>query len=497
MLGGRADPSLTKGALTRRLTNMSAGIAGTDAVNVSQLTPVVSALGGGASIDATTGAVRGPTYALENGGTQTTVGGALGALDGALTTTNNKVTDVTNRVTTTEGNISTLQQQIKDGTTGLVQQAGAGANLTVGMNSGGTAVNFTGTDGARQLKGVANGTDDHDAVTLAQLKATGLVDKDGKSLGALVYDDLTLKNVTLGGVGGTHLNNVAPGMIGAGSMQAINGGQLYDMQQQFAQQFNSLDNRVSKMEEGGGSGGGGGVEPGTGGAGSIVVGDGADASGANSSALGQGAVASGDKSSVLGQGAQATGQNTTAVGQGAAASGSGSTAMGQGANASAANSTALGQGAHASAANSTALGQGANATGKNSVALGAGSVASRDNSVSVGAPGAERQITNVADGTAPTDAANMRQLNAVRGQMGDVARKAYSGIAAATALTMIPDVDQGKTIAVGLAGGSYQGYAASAVGFSARITQNLKIKGGVGFSGAGGATFGGGASYQW
>ena len=37
------------------------------------------------------------------------------------------------------------------------------------------------------------------------------------------------------------------------------------------------------------------------------------------------------------------------------------------------------------------------------------------------------------------------------------AKSAYAGIAAATALTMIPDVDQGKTIAVGIGGGSYKG----------------------------------------
>ncbi|WP_313340991.1 YadA-like family protein [Stenotrophomonas sp.] len=80
--------------------------------------------------------------------------------------------------------------------------------------------------------------------------------------------------------------------------------------------------------------------------------------------------------------------------------------------ASGANTVAGGAGASAAGANSTALGNGASATARNAVALGAGSVASRDNTVSVGSAGAERQITDVGDGTAATDAVNLRQLQA-------------------------------------------------------------------------------------
>jgi trimeric autotransporter adhesin len=86
----------------------------------------------------------------------------------------------------------------------------------------------------------------------------------------------------------------------------------------------------------------------------------------------------------------------------------------------------------AGASGSMALGAGSSATGANSVALGTDSIASRgplpnyvafglaglQNSageISVGAPGAERQITNVAPGSAPTDAVNLAQLQAVAG----------------------------------------------------------------------------------
>jgi autotransporter adhesin len=120
-------------------------------------------------------------------------------------------------------------------------------------------------------------------------------------------------------------------------------------------------------------------------------------------------------------------------------------------------------------------------------------VADRDNIVSVGSQGNERQITNVATGTHGTDAVNLNQLNQAT---SGIARKAYSGVAAATALTMIPDVDANKTLSAGIGGGTFQGDSAAAIGGTARITQNIKVRVGAGWSQAG-TTVGGGASYQW
>jgi len=181
------------------------------------------------------------------------------------------------------------------------------------------------------------------------------------------------------------------------------------------------------------------------------------------------------------------------MGDTASASGDHSVVIGGGATASGDGTTVIGGNGSATGANSTAIGSGSNATGANSVALGAGSVADRDNSVSVGSDGHERQITNVAAGTQGTDAVNLNQMNSA---VGGIARKAYSGIAAATALTMIPDVDANKTLSIGIGGGTFQGYAATAIGGTARITQNIKVRVGAGWSAAG-TTVGAGASYQW
>lgn len=74
---------------------------------------------------------------------------------------------------------------------------------------------------------------------------------------------------------------------------------------------------------------------------------------------------------------------------------------------------------------SVALGTGANTSVANSVALGANSTAVRGaqpgsvGEVSVGSVGAERQITNVAAGTALTDAVNLGQLQAVSAIVAD------------------------------------------------------------------------------
>lgn len=166
----------------------------------------------------------------------------------------------------------------------------------------------------------------------------------------------------------------------------------------------------------------------------------------------------------------------------------------------------------ATGTNGMAVGSGAVSTGQNSVALGTNvSDGGRSNVVSVGAPGAERQVTNVAAGTQATDAVNLGQMNGALAQQSDsfnqrlgavqqdvdnVARAAYGGIAAATALTMIPEVDKDKTIAVGIGGGTYRGYQAVALGATARITENIKVRAGVGMS-SGGTTAGIGASMQW
>nr|WP_230947888.1 YadA-like family protein [Burkholderia territorii] len=419
---------------TRKLTGIAAGevsATSSDAANGAQLhgvaDSVATAIGGDSVVNAD-GTISAPSFTIGDGkgGTTTvnTLAGAVANLDG--------------RTVANEGDIKQLADRIGSGAIGVVQQDQTAGMIAVGANSGGTVVNFAGTGGARTLSGIANGVNDDEAVTIAQLRATGLIDYTGKEVGAVTYDSgMSFDTVTLAGALGTSLRNVAPGEISANSMDAVNGSQLFGLQEQFAKQFgelhgrvDELSDRVTERENAPGAGG-----PGTGGSGSTVTGEGSSASGENSSALGQGSNSSGGNSSAIGQGSVASGGSSSAVGQGSVASGE----------------------------NSTAIGQGTSATGSGSVALGQGSVADRDNAVSVGSAGHERQITNVADGTAPTDAINKRQLDGAmqsvdqrfgetNRMINDVAKNAYAGIAAAMAMPNMTPSQPGKTVvAVGAA----------------------------------------------
>lgn len=68
------------------------------------------------------------------------------------------------------------------------------------------------------------------------------------------------------------------------------------------------------------------------------------------------------------------------------------------------------------ASNAVAIGNGASVSSEGGVALGAGSVADRANAVSVGSKDANRQIINVAEGKADTDAVNVSQLKDVKAE---------------------------------------------------------------------------------
>uniref|UniRef100_UPI00084753AA beta strand repeat-containing protein n=2 Tax=Burkholderia cenocepacia TaxID=95486 RepID=UPI00084753AA len=557
------------------LKNVAAGTVNAtshDAINGSQLfgtaQSVASALGGGASVNPD-GTIGAPTYTV--GGTNVhTVGDALTNLD--------------DRTTANTGDIGDLRKQL--GKTGLVDPS-TGESLTAvtyDVNPDGTAprsVTLGGTDATAPvaLKNVADGVDDHDAVNVSQLKATGLVGEgdDGKLTSLVVaYDDANKDTVTLGGADATApvaLKNVAAGAVNASSTDAVNGSQLYstaqgvanalgggaavtedgsvsapsihigsetysnvtqaiqaaaaygatdsmavkydvnpdgstvplsvtlggpgsapiiltnvadgknqydavnygqlsDLQANLEGKIGDMDGRVGKLEAGTG---GPGEGSGSGSGGSEYIG---------------GTGGSGDTSGPVVAPNPGTGNGNVAIGSGAV--------VADGVN----NGTAVGSGSNVGGNGGTAIGSGSKASAEGSVAIGQGSVATESNTVSFGNGTDEgnRRLVNIKDGIADSDAATVgqvrNQIGQVQGQINDVSRNAYSGIAAATALTMIPGVDPGKTLSFGIGGATYRGYQAVAFGGEARITQNLKMKAGVGLS-SGGNTVGVGASYQW
>jgi len=402
----------------------------------------------------------------------------------------------------------------------------AAFGLTAAQTSiGEVAVGSTGRE--RQITHVAAGSLDTDAVNVKQLR--GALDQiDDLGLAAVVYDEdangvVNYSKVTLGGgqaANGTLLANVAGGAVAAGSMEAVNGGQLFGLGSSMATtlgggatfnggvlgvpsyQINSigvlgtaslqpyanignafssisdsllnLSNLLPRSVPGGsdplavrytadgagnptnqvrlnGDGSGAAVALGNVANGSVVSGsldaiNGGQLATTNAalastiggtlqynSSTGQWSAASFNITSINSGGAatqQTFGNVTDAFaamdnsivnvnnridniqngGAGNAYFAVNSTKLA--ASATGQDSVAAGPQATASGNQAVAIGDGANASAAGSVALGAGSVADRANAVSVGAAGAERQITNVGDGSQATDAVNLRQLQA-------------------------------------------------------------------------------------
>jgi autotransporter adhesin len=199
----------------------------------------------------------------------------------------------------------------------------------------------------------------------------------------------------------------------------------------------------------------------------------------------------------IGYQAKANDVNTTAIGNGASASYAGSVAIGAGAQANADPTTAVGNNAIANGDNSVALGANTTANGNNSVALGQGSVANRANSVSVGnaATGFTRQITNVAPGTAPTDAVNLAQLQNGIGKAQQYAASVGSVVASlAEAAAQAAAGRHANTIGASIA--TYNGQGSLAISYQHRFNNDWAA--GVSVSSNGSNTTAAvGGNYSW
>ncbi|WP_436870872.1 YadA-like family protein [Acinetobacter courvalinii] len=202
----------------RRIQNVSAGAADTDAVNVSQLRSVqdgvdqlgqstAGALGGGSSYDPSTGAISNPNYTV-NGNNVNNVGDAITELDKGWNLQSNganagavKAGDTVdigtadgeeNLQVTKEGNDIkySLNRDLK------VDSVTAGDTVinNDGMTiTGGPSVTKSGIDAAgNKITGVAAGTEGTDAVNVDQLNKAGQ-DLTDKGFGLTAQDGTTVQ----------------------------------------------------------------------------------------------------------------------------------------------------------------------------------------------------------------------------------------------------------------------------------------------------------------
>ncbi|WP_241024363.1 YadA-like family protein [Burkholderia sp. Ac-20365] len=452
--GTIVDFTNTNGA-ARKLTGVAAGAVNAsslDAVNGAQLFNVAastaSVIGGGSTYDPSTGRITNPTYNI-GGTTITTIGGAITNLDARVYA---NTTDITN-----------LQTQINEGGIGIVTQDATSRNILVASKTDGTVVDFTNKDGAaRVLTGVAAGTNDNDAVNVAQLKAAGIINGNGSTKTAVTYDTTTdasgktatdYTNITLGdgsaGAAPVAIHNVA---AGSSANDAVNFAQYTDLQA-----------KVDKIANAGT-----GVD-------TLFVGD-------------------GDRNT---EAAQVGGTHGVAMGALSVANGL--------------QSVATGYASNATGSNAVAIGAGSTASGNNSVALGAGSVATDDNTVSVGSASQQRRITNVAAGTQGTDAVNVSQLNdaiatASSNTVNQAVQQANSytdqqfnkmndkmnslGAAAMAATSLIPNARAEGNFQMSAAAGTYGGASALAVGANYWVSDRLLVNAHVTRSTGSGASTG-------
>nr|WP_257827591.1 YadA-like family protein [Burkholderia glumae] len=447
----------------RQLKGVAAGTGATDAVNLQQLDDALSA--GGPAGAGSIGYDDASRTRVTFGGAGTPVS-LTNIADAALSPASTDA--VTGRqLFATNQSVSALAGQLAAGTVGLVQQVGGTtAALAIGAGTAGSSIDVAGTAGPRRITGVAAGVDVTDAANVGQLQqlagAVGTL-----ASGALAYDGPTKLSVTLGGLGaGTAvtIHNLAAGALSAGSLDAVNGGQLFATNQILAANTAAITSLSSQL---------GAILPSSFSQTNAIAAP-ASLKYAAFNSAGAGAVATGTDAVAIGATAVASGERAVSLGAGAASAGTGS----------------------------VALGDSASAKGANSVALGAGSVADQDNAVSIGnaATGMTRILSNVSPGVAPTDAVNVQQLNdsvtGLANQIEHDRRDANGGIAAAVAMASLPQAPApGKTM-VAIGGGTYAGQSAMAVGVSTYAGRwVLKASGSTNSRGTVAAGFG--AGYTW
>ncbi|MGF6772798.1 autotransporter adhesin [Paraburkholderia sp. GAS199] len=405
LAGTRAlgEVSVGSDGAERRVTNVAAGLAGTDAVNVNQLKAVADS--GTQHYFKATGSTPGTddayvaaqSWAVAAGPSATATGLASVAIGWSAMATNVSATAV-----------GSLANASNDSATALGGGATASGASSTAIGAGAVAT---------AERSVALGTS---STTSANLKADAYLLNSPN--GSMIAGTDPVGEVSIGSdKAERRLTNVA---AGSADTDAVNVSQLKALDSNIAAVADSGTQHYFKAT---------GSTPGT-----------DDAYAAAQSW----AVAAGPS-------ATATGLASVAIGWSAMATDVSATAVGSLANASNDSATALGGGATASGASSTAIGAGAVATSERSVALGTSSTTSANlkadayllnspngsmiagtspvGEVSIGSLGQERRLTNVAAGSADTDAVNVSQLKAVEAQTSATAAKVDGAVTYDTA----------------------------------------------------------------
>ena len=560
-----ADKSVVTlaGAAGTTVSNVKAGVVSntsTEAINGAQLfassQSVAEALGGGSMVDPATGAVSAPEYELDDGtdtGTKVTVTG----VEDALSNLDGRVAANTTEITTVKGNISNIQNDITNitnGTVGIVKQNATTRVITVGGDTDGTEVNFSGTAGERKLTGIAKGNvaaGSADAVTGDQLNTTNLAVSAALTAlgGGASIDANGVVTGPVYNIGGTPFDNVGGALTNLDDRVTSNTNRITTIEGDITDikgDITNIQGDITTIQ-----GDITDIKNGTAGivkfdaaadkitVGSEVAGSSVDFTGKDSSGaaikrkltgIADGELSATSSDAVTGKQLNATNQQVKASGQfTASALGGGAEAKDDGTfvnplyalqevqqDGSKKAVTFNNVGGALTSLNTSVASLQDQINNNTSIGLVRQDPGSRVISVGGNTDGTEvnfansngeaRVISGVAAGKGPTDAVNVQQAqdmisgatSTLRGEIRRAEKRADAGTAAATAVATLGQAYQPGQSAFSVGGGTWRGEAGYAMGVST-VSENGKwlLKGAVNGSGRGGAGGGASVTYLW
>lgn len=254
-----ATASFGDGTTNSRLTNVSDGRAATDAATVGQMAPFAAGLGGGANFN--NGVFTQPSYVYISGATYNNVGDGLADLDrriydleqrppsGPGTPGPQGPTGATGadgrsayQVAVDNGFVGTQAEWLEslqgaDGRDGEDGNAGSGSNVAAGDN----IEVETNEDGSQTVSLADNiQLSDEGSLTVGSttVNANGVSIEGGPSMTRNGID-----------AGGQRVTSVANGRIERGSTDAVNGGQIYDLQNNWNDRWTETNTRIDQLSD--------------------------------------------------------------------------------------------------------------------------------------------------------------------------------------------------------------------------------------------------------
>lgn len=240
------------GQSTRRITNVAAGLADTDAVNVAQLKKVAESAGGSGNL------IAGDGIKLVKGSDGSWTISTNFTNSGSDNVSYKEVTDTTSTTsttTTTDGNTTTDN-------TGI-----SGTN--VGTSGTDTAADTTTTQqGKAAVIETTLTADDGNSTTISESGKLGVKGDDsniitsvsGSDVKVSLHKDISVNSVTVNDgptinstgidMNGKKISNLADGDIYEGSHDAVTGGQLWNVEQGMNNQVRHLDKKINRVGAG-------------------------------------------------------------------------------------------------------------------------------------------------------------------------------------------------------------------------------------------------------